>query len=33
MKQALQILESLGEHNIKVQYQEHYDKFVNKNPK
>lgn len=33
MKQALLIFESLGEHNIKVQYQEHYDKFVNKNPK
>lgn len=28
MKQALQILEILGEHNIKLQYQEHYDKYV-----
>ena len=29
MKQALQVLEILGEHNIKAQYQEHYDKYIN----
>ena len=29
MKQALQVFEILGEHNIKVQYQEHYDKYIN----
>ena len=29
MKQALQVFEILGEHNIKAQYQEHYDKYIN----
>lgn len=29
MKQALQVFEILGEHNIKAQYKEHYDKYIN----